>query len=238
MARTATGAQLTQAHRRAQLRIRAQSLRDYTQLWPIWTGDGESFNLLLTASVPLVRAYHTLSSSLAAGYFQSFRAAEHVSGTAAPRLAVPLAEDLIRGTLHLTGLEMTRDAIAAGASAQAAMRTALVRTSGTTTRLVLAGGRDTLVQSSGEDPKGGGWSRVTGGRTCAFCAMLASRGPVYSAASADFAAHDHCSCAAEPHYDGSEWPGRAREFKQLWNEHAKGDNPLNAFRQALAGNAG
>jgi hypothetical protein len=42
---------------------------------------------------------------------------------------------------------------------------------------------------------------------------LAARGPVYkSEQSADFQAHDHCGCAAEPFYRGSAWPGRSREF--------------------------
>jgi hypothetical protein len=30
--------------------------------------------------------------------------------------------------------------------------------------------------------------------------MLADRGAVYSEATADFAAHDHCGCSAEPVY--------------------------------------
>jgi hypothetical protein len=33
---------------------------------------------------------------------------------------------------------------------------------------------------------------------CDFCEMLADRGAVYGEASADFEAHDHCSCSAEP----------------------------------------
>lgn len=241
MARTEAGAQLTAAHRQGQLRVRAQALRDYMRIWPLWTGDGESFDRLLAASVPVLRAHHSLSTTLASSYLQSFRAAERAGGPATPRIAQPLDEGRIRGSLFVTGLEMTRKALAAGFTPEAAMQSALVRTSGTVTRLVLAGGRDTIVSSSDDDREARGWARVTAATPCAFCAMLASRGPSYTEDGADFEAHDHCSCAAEPHYEGSDWPGRGREFKQLWNEHAKGDDTaarLNAFRQALAGNAG
>jgi hypothetical protein len=42
--------------------------------------------------------------------------------------------------------------------------------------------------------------RVLGGAGCDFCQMLAGRGEVYSAETADFEAHDHCGCTAEPIY--------------------------------------
>lgn len=196
--------------------------------------------------MPLLRAYHGVSSGLAASYYEQFRKAERVGGAATPRIASPLDEALVLGTLHVTGVDMTRRAIAAGKSPQAAMQTALVRTSGTATRFVLEGGRDTIVLSSGADKKASGWARVTAGEPCAFCALLASRGPVYSDDTADFEAHDHCSCVGEPHYSGSEWPGRGREFKDLYNQaqreaRAAGDlkrdtsnDALNAFRRALA----
>lgn len=32
--------------------------------------------------------------------------------------------------------------------------------------------------------------------------MLAYRGPTYSESSADFGAHDHCGCSAEPQFIG------------------------------------
>jgi hypothetical protein len=41
---------------------------------------------------------------------------------------------------------------------------------------------------------------VTSGNACDFCSMLADRGAVYGEASAEFEAHDHCSCSAQPVY--------------------------------------
>jgi hypothetical protein len=36
--------------------------------------------------------------------------------------------------------------------------------------------------------------------------MLIGRGAVYSEATADFAAHDHCKCSAVPAFDGEPRP--------------------------------
>lgn len=234
MARTDAGAVLTAQHRRAQVQLRARALRDYTQLWPLWQGDDASFGRLVDAALPLVRAHHRISSSLAAAYYPVFRTAERVGAEATPRPAGPINQERVVAALHVTGRVTTGKAILAGQSPQAAMQTALVRTSGTVTRHVLQGGRDTLVLSSGEDRQAQGWARVTSGTPCAFCAMVASRGAAFAGAdTAEFQAHDHCACMAEPAYEGSAPPGRASEFRELWDKHAAGENPFQSFRRAL-----
>lgn len=193
MARTDAGALLTAQHRRAQVALRAATLRDYLALWPLWTGEPRSFANLVTAAIPLVRAQHRLSAAVAAAYYQSFRAAEGAAGTPTTRMA-SLDAEVFAGTLYVTGRDMTRAAIAAGQAPQAAMRTALIRTSGTVGRFALAGGRDTLVASVREDPRASGHRRVLSGGACDFCQTLASSGVT----DADFQAHDHCACTAEP----------------------------------------
>lgn len=247
MARTPAGKALTEQHYQAQLRIRALALRDFTRLWPLWTGDAASFQRLVQAAVVLVRANYQLSSGLSAAYFQAFRTAEEPGGHADARLADPMgpeAEDRLVSSLYATGKFSVERALAAGKSAEVARQTALTTTSGTGTRNVLNGGRGTLLRSIGADPKAEGWARVTSGSPCAFCALLASRGPVYlTEDTAEFQAHDHCSCTAEGSYWDSEWPGRAREFHDLYNEatleaHEVGNldrgtsnDLLNAFRR-------
>lgn len=238
MARTPAGRALTDAHRQAQLQLRAGALRDFVELWPIWTGDEASYQRLMVAALPLVRDYNGRSAGTASDYFDAFRRAEKIPATARPVIAPPPPDSQILGTLHVTGIDMTRRAIAAGQSAQAAMRTGLTRNSGTVTRLVLAGGRDTVALSAEADRRCLGYARVTADNPCAFCAMVAGRGPVYSEDSVDFEAHDHCSCGAEPHYEGAEWPGRGREFHDLYVKHASGTaNPVNELRRVLEGRA-
>lgn len=191
MARTATGARLTEAHRRGQLQIRARALQDFIRIWPLWDGSARSFRRLTEASVPLARAHHRLSSTFGGSYYEAFRKAEGLSEKP-PKLADFLDEKKVAGTLFVVGQKMTGDAIAAGHSPQAAMQTALTRTSGAMTRMVLEGGRESLVLSTAADQQAQGWVRVTSGDPCAFCAMLCGRGPVFSEDSADFEAHDHC----------------------------------------------
>lgn len=65
--------------------------------------------------------------------------------------------------------------------------------------------RLTVTDSSIADPGARGWERVGSGE-CDFCSMLIGRGAVYSEASADFAAHDHCRCSAVPAFDGEPRP--------------------------------
>lgn len=199
MARTSAGALLSVQHRQAQLKVAAGAVRDYARVWPLWQGDEDSFKRLVVATVPLVRAHHRTSAELAATYYTAFRRAERVRGSTDPVLAA-IDEDRVVSSLYVTGKVMTAKALAAGQSPQAAMRTALVRTSGAVTRHSLNGGRDTILASTREDPKARGWGRVTSGNACDFCEELAGRGAVYSADTADFEAHDHCGCSAEPSF--------------------------------------
>lgn len=247
MARTAEGRRLTEAHYREQLRVRARALRDYQRLWPLWEGDARSFNRLVAASIVLVRAHRQQSNAVSAAYFEAFRRAERVGGSATPILDDGLTDvnerRLIAG-LWETGRNTVARSLAAGKPPQAAMATAFTTTSGTVGRFVLEGGRGTLLRSIGADSQARGWARVTAAEPCAFCAMLASRGPVYlTEDTADFQAHDHCTCTAEPGYEGSAWPGRAREFKAIYDEAVRdalnaddlrrgtSNDLLNAFRR-------
>lgn len=115
-------------------------------------------------------------------------------------------------------------------------RTALVRVSGAVTRHVLNGARETLHRSVRADRRALGWARATSGAPCSFCAMLASRGPVYGERTGDFQTHDHCSCGLEPVYRrDQEWPHGSREYQRLWREATEGlsgAEAQNAFRRA------
>jgi hypothetical protein len=219
VARTDAGRILTEQHRRAQLQVRAQALRDYLRLWPIWEGDEESFFAMVAATLVLIRVYHGLSASLAASYFESFRVAEGAKGEAIPRVAGPINEDKVTAGLVVTGRDALRDALAAGRAAEEAREVALTQTSGSVSRQVLTGGRETILRSVAEDKEALGWTRVTDDDPCPFCALLAGRGPVYEEDTVDFEAHDSCACGAEAVYwKDAEWPGRAREFHDLYNE--------------------
>lgn len=68
---------------------------------------------------------------------------------------------------------------------------------GGTQRRIANFSRLTVSRSAVEDPAARGWKR-TGRGDCDFCALLIGRGAVYTEATVDFQAHDHCNCGAEP----------------------------------------
>lgn len=242
MARTAEGAALTARHARQQLALRAALIRDLQRVWPLWAiDDPDTFGEFLDIAGRLIQARHADSAGIAARYFRLFRAAEGVGGAEVPRLAdrLPLAD--ITASLRATGLAGTLRALRAGHSPQAASRSGFVQASGSAARLVLNGGRDTIIRSTSGDRRAEGWIRVASGSACAFCAMLASRGVGYSRErTASFQAHDHCGCTAEPFYPGSRLPESSRRYEQLWEQAQRevdGGDALGAFRRLLEGRA-
>lgn len=246
MARTAAAAALTEEHRVAQGRISASALRDFLTLWPIWQGDAASFASLIQATQPLVTVYRQAATATAGAYYEAFRSADEVAGTPTVRLADPVPAAQLGRSMLVTGQSATRLAVGGGQSAEQARKTSLVRVSGAVTRQVVNGARDTILGSVQADPEALGWTRVTDGAPCAFCAMLASRGAVYkSEAGADFQAHDHCGCQAAPLYPGFKLSPQVAEYRALYNKavrdaRAAGEldrgttnDSLNAFRRAL-----
>lgn len=140
-------------------------------------------------------------------------------------------------SLLVTGPGELKRRAGRGESEAQAKRGGLVVVSGSATRHVLNGGRGATLKLVEADEKAIGWARVTDNDPCAFCAMLASRGPAYKTqATASFQPHDQCACTAEPVYSRSAaWPGRAREFNRLWYAATKGysgKDAINAFRRA------
>lgn len=188
----AGGALLTVQHRTAQLNLRAVALRDFALIWPLWTGTDETFGRLIAATLPLALAHHRTSAALAATYYQALRGAQQVPGTATPVIAT-LDPQAVAASLYVTGQVMTRRALRGGQSPQAAIQTALVRTSGAVARHVLAGGRQTLVETTRADRHSVGYQRIASAGACDFCASLAGE-----VTTADFEAHDHCGCVSEP----------------------------------------
>jgi len=244
MARTQEGALLTQRHRLLQLAIRAAALRDLLALWGVvdpldLAGTIDSFT---AAAAPVVRARWEDSAAVAARYFQAFRAAEGVGGAAAVVAGEPPTAVAVQGLVRAAGLSGIVNARRRGFTPQAAARNGYARVAGTATRIVLDGGRQTITTATAADPAAGRWQRVTSGDCCAFCAMLASRGPAFDARSSRFEAHANCSCSAEPAYEGSRLPAASEQFRRQWEQAQReidvsgtSNDALNAFRRLREG---
>jgi hypothetical protein len=206
MALTTAGAALTTAHRAQQLALRARSIQGLVSLWrgvdPTRLGD--TIDVFTQAAALLAQRGHSDSADIASRYFESFRTAERVSGRAAAVIARPPAATIVTNDLRGAALKGIIDGRRAGMTVDAAGRNGLVRVVGAFTKLVLGGGRMTVIGSIQADRKALGWTRVTSGEPCAFCRMLSGRGPAYKTEkSADFQPHDHCACTPEPIYRGS-----------------------------------
>lgn len=97
--------------------------------------------------------------------------------------------------LTLSGPVTRRVAIRQGASEQEAL--ALARQRVRTGAFTAAYDRDRLSVIRSARKSRLRARRVIVGRTCAFCSMLAARGPVYTPETAAFRAHPHCDCTYE-----------------------------------------
>lgn len=247
MAATRQARRLTEGHRLAQANLRKLAVTQLAALWGLLEPDrlDESTPGWITANTALVGALRRQSAVLAGGYLQLFREAETGDGDVTQMLA-DVPPESVSTSLAVTGPIAVKTLIGRGVPRPAAYNKAFAFMSGAATRHILDGGRQTLIDTASADPHALGWSRVTDGSPCAFCALVAGRGPVFHAeSSADFEAHDGCGCTAEPIYDAdAPWPGRNREFQGMYRTAVKearadgtlqrgtSNDALNAFRRA------
>jgi hypothetical protein len=160
-----------------------------------------TFSRWVQGAAVIVGRDRVQATRLAGEYLGLVQAA---AGVEAAALIAPSALDAeqFATSMRVTGPVAAKRSIAAGSSVAAAMDSAFTQSAGAATRLVMDAGREALMMSAIADPNCQGWRRVSSGRACDFCEMLAGRGGVYSADSADFPSHDHCMCSVEPVYDG------------------------------------
>jgi hypothetical protein len=239
MAAVAVAVRLTEAHRLAQQRVAAATVARMQAVWPLLDPidlDGTS-DRWLTAAAPVIDTGATTSAKVAEGYIRAFKAAELPGGDQVPAVVVqlPVAEQ-VATSLLVTGPVQVKIQMTAGVPLQQATDSALASSSRAAMRHALNSGRNYIVDAVQADPQASGWARVTSAKPCAWCAMLASRGPVYkSNDTASFDAHDHCSCSLEPLYrDDAPWPPSAQQWADVWQQ-AKADSgdTLSVFRQLV-----
>lgn len=107
---------------------------------------------------------------------------------------------------------------------------------GFTQKLIAGQGRQTIESSAFADPARVGWARIPQPGCCAFCALLASRGAVYSSAETaglGNAYHKFCRCVPVPVFPGGDNALALRteeHFGDLYAdlESATGQRPVGA----------
>lgn len=190
---------------------------------------------VLPVSPTLAAAARLDQAAYAHAVAESARAAAQAAVPVPPLVSIPPPpQPLITATLDSTGPFALLARIQQGQPLpQAAENTGVVM-SGAATRLIQNGARQAIVTLVQKDSKAVAWMRVLGSsRTgpCAFCSMLASRGPVYkSEATAMAFWHNLCKCTPQPVF--SERDAEALKHNDLyeqWKDVTKGFGRHDAF---------
>jgi hypothetical protein len=188
-------------HRSRQLAVRASVLQVLMRLWRTIdvTRLADTVQPFADAASVVVGEGFTRSARTAAAFYLTSRP-RGITRLDIPEV-FPAPSELNAARLRGAGLSGIVNGRRAGFSIQAAAQNGFVKVAGTASGLVLSGGRETMLQTARHDPAASGrWQRIAGPNSCPFCQMLADRGPVFSDDTADFSAHDHCGCAAEPEF--------------------------------------
>lgn len=198
MARTPKGRGLTEANRLAQLKAAHRTMVKakiaYNRFLDVSDLDA-SFPRWAVQMQQIIGQGFDESAVLAGNYLRRFAVAEDFSIPDLPQVVSDAAK--VFDDLLVNGPISIKQKIAKGIPPGSAKEAALERFLGVVQERVLDGGRDLIIGASQYRGRSGRWRRVTDGKPCAFCAMLAGRGPVYTADTATFRSHTLCGCTAE-----------------------------------------
>ena len=160
-------------------------------------------DMLLELVPALIDKYGDMGSTAAADWYKQVRS-KWFDDEYEPVLADPVHDDL-------TGMIRAKANMLFEHDGQYDPNTYLSYLNRLISRGVRGGGRSTIVSAVRRDRRGPRYARVPSGvKTCAFCAMLAGRGFVYSSAEAAGGAfnryHAECDCEIVPSWDaGRVW---------------------------------
>ena len=119
--------------------------------------------------------YGTVAGSIAADYYDELRVAAGAPGRFTPEVAA--LPDVTRFEA------LARWGVSPLFAADPNPAKSLSLMSGGLSRIVLGVGRDTIADAVSADPTGPRYARHASANACAFCALLATRGAVYSSPS-------------------------------------------------------
>lgn len=237
---------LSDFHRR-RLAIVRPLIRAFARLLGISAGkplSAQQFTDLVQVLTDTANAGREQMSALAFEHYQSVRP-EGSEAIGAPTLN-PLPTKYFEKVV-----QSHRDSLESEDHAQAGV----TRITQAAVRSVENSARETTQAATRYDPVARGWARVlTGAESCGWCAMLASRGPVYESKKGATKTstrtyrgqqydewHLGCDCIAVPVFRGHEkdWEGYAeyKKLEKLWGsttKDASGKGKLRAFDRAFA----
>jgi hypothetical protein len=229
----ATQTQLAEDYRVEQARLSAEVTRGVLALWlaTYEPGSPSVWRALVAGLTALVNRFRNRSSRQAVTYYLESRSAARAPGLFVPRMVLEPPPALIEATAQITGARSYGRSLTARMPETQAIQNSGVQIAGAMSRITLDAGRQTVMDAVEEDREAIGWIRITDADPCAFCAMLASRGPVFSEDTADFQAHAHCACIAAAVWSRDEaWLGHSEDLYQQWKRETAGESGKDAIR--------
>jgi len=219
-----------------------------------------AFPQLVQLVQAVTRRHGSAASTLAVRRYGQVRRAAGVRTSFTPRPADPAPLPQVQAlvgwaTKPLTSPETpavapqtltpgTSPTVTSETATEAAQQTLEDRLIVGTERLVLNQGRETTVENVQRDRQARAWAREVRPGCCAFCALMASRGPAYRSqdtaggnanirftGGGKFKFHNNCYCDVVPVFGAYEMTATAREAEAIYKNRGQGD-ALNAFRRA------
>jgi hypothetical protein len=180
-----------------------------------------TFPVYLASVSKLLGVGRAQSDALARRYYMRAASLSGATPDALAEIALsPILAEQVAVSLRVTGVATVKQQVAKGVPLEAAQRFGLAATIAASKRIILDGGREMLIEASRRDRNVEGWARITDGSSCAFCAMLVSRGPVYSEKTVSFRSHDRCGCGVRLVFKSDRdagWSPQSKALRRLWN---------------------
>ena len=215
MAGTAEGRYLTDQHRRWQATLGATMVGVTMDLASLINPENipETFDHWLEEQLGALEAVRIAGADEAARYMMAYRTAE-IGPEKATRLPVISHEvDLVEDARSLAWAPwVAQAAIQEGQDPAEAWNDVVRKLAWKTHNLALESGRNVVSRSV--EKAGGKWRRVSDGNPCAWCAMLVTRGPVYTreTVTSTYAGRRyHYKCGCTPEEVFGEWEPTAEE---------------------------
>lgn len=226
-----------QSHYLTQLGLTTALFAALRRLWPTLEPDRlqKTYPTFVRGAAAVTGRYSQAAVSLNADFYDAMREQAGLGS----RFSVPVIEPLAGPQIEAYLKKATADFLAEAEVETAKIVESIQREADATMqKVVMDAGRNELIAAIEGDREAHGWARVTKPGACAFCLMLATRGPVYLAKqTASFEAHKSCHCTVQPlfgnHYEA---PAHVREALALWRDSTSGLSgkaAIRAFRRAV-----
>lgn len=204
-----------QAHRDTVTDLTTLAVAELVAEWPgLPLDDPERVRRLLAELLAdLVESWHPTVAVLGVDWYEDLREAAGVPGIYSPPMPELPSLEQIQATASWASSALYVDTEKALADAATAMD-----------RILANADREAIEGAVDSDPQPTRWARYASPNACAFCALLATRGPRYrSEDTAGGKYHNLCRCIAVPVWNPSDYDEApfVAEWREVYDQAAK-----------------